>query len=658
MNRYWQPEQNLLFEKVYIISLPSRKDRRIKLKTQLKQINLNNVEWFDGIDGQNIPQDLINKYDIKPLKEFIDPSSGRAITKGEMGCAISHYLLWEKALSEINDNQNILILEDDIIFHSNFDQECINLENSLKDQDWDMCYISRKKISTKQEEKVGPNLVRALYSYWTSGILYNKRGLEKLVSSNYLKNLVPADEFVAAVIGQGLPQAQKSISQAPLLKGFSVIDNLAWQDPDSFKQSDTEISPAYSTIKLEDFITLTVATDPKDGFLRLRQSLNKFGYPYKVLGMGEKWEGGDDILNNPGAGQKINILKREVEKLKDEDVIILFMDGYDTMATGSPKKLIDKFKAMNKRIVFGAEKSCWPDKNLASQYPPSTSPWKYLNSGQFIGYAKDIWNIIQEPIENSADDQLYYTLKFLENRDEIAIDNKCEMFQCMGQSADDLEIVYNHGNFNNKRTNTSPYIIHGNGGVQDKYAFNRITNYIGVNWKASYGYMNTAKAPMGTPSILISIIKNTTSTNNCLAAIQKLKSPDSKITIIINNELDYNLSLEIGQNFDYVFFVNSNIIFDDYYVLEEMIKADKKLITPMIGNNFKAETAGDHKLISSYEHKGIWNVPVAKDCYLMKNEILSTVKRFGINKEFPHNMVCEGIFMNLDNRQKWGFQEE
>ena len=42
----------------------------------------------------------------------------------------------------------------------------------------------------------------------------------------------------------------------------------------------------------------------------------------------------------------------------------------------------------------------------------------------------------------------------------------------------------------------------------------------------------------------------------------------------------------------------------------------------------------------------------------MKNEILSTVKRFGINKEFPYNMVCEGIFMNLDNRQKWGFQEE
>ena len=268
MNRYWQPERNLLFEKTYIISLPRRKDRRMRLESQLEHVNLNKIEWFDGIDGQNIPQDLIDRYGIKPLTGFTDPGNGRAPTKGEIGCAVSHYLVWEKAFNEITENQNILVLEDDVIFQPNFNQECLTLQSSLENQDWDMCYISRKKVSNEEEEIVATNLVRPGYSYWTSGILYTKRGLEKLLSSNYLKIAVTPDEFVAAMIGKGLPQIQKVIPPSILLKGFSVIDNLAWQDPDSFKQSDTEISPAYSTTEFKDFITLTVATDPKDGFLR------------------------------------------------------------------------------------------------------------------------------------------------------------------------------------------------------------------------------------------------------------------------------------------------------------------------------------------------------------------------------------------------------
>ena len=46
----------------------------------------------------------------------------------------------------------------------------------------------------------------------------------------------------------------------------------------------------------------------------------------KVYGMGEPWTGGDVKLHT-GGGQKINILKRELEKHKnDEDLIILFTD--------------------------------------------------------------------------------------------------------------------------------------------------------------------------------------------------------------------------------------------------------------------------------------------------------------------------------------------
>lgn len=39
-----------------------------------------------------------------------------------------------------------------------------------------------------------------------------------------------------------------------------------------------------------------------------------------------------------------------------------------------------RFHKIGGRVVFGAEPFCWPDKSLASKYPPSTGK-KYLNSG-------------------------------------------------------------------------------------------------------------------------------------------------------------------------------------------------------------------------------------------------------------------------------------
>jgi hypothetical protein len=47
-----------------------------------------------------------------------------------------------------------------------------------------------------------------------------------------------------------------------------------------------------------------------------------------VLGLGEKWEGGD-VHNHAGGGHKINLFKKELLKHKDNtDKIIVFTDRY------------------------------------------------------------------------------------------------------------------------------------------------------------------------------------------------------------------------------------------------------------------------------------------------------------------------------------------
>ncbi len=67
-----------------------------------------------------------------------------------------------------------------------------------------------------------------------------------------------------------------------------------------------------------------------------------------------------------GGGQKINILRENLERYKNEkNKLILFSDSYDVIVTQPPEFLLEKFQLFKSaRIVFGAEDFCWPDQNL------------------------------------------------------------------------------------------------------------------------------------------------------------------------------------------------------------------------------------------------------------------------------------------------------
>lgn len=84
--------------------------------------------------------------------------------------------------------------------------------------------------------------------------------------------------------------------------------------------------------------------------------------------------------------------------------------------------------------MFSAEAYCWPDKSLAAHYPPVSRGKRYLNSGGFIGYASDLYKILDTaPIKDDDDDQLFYTTVYLQDelrmRYKIKLDHKSEIFQ-------------------------------------------------------------------------------------------------------------------------------------------------------------------------------------------------------------------------------------
>lgn len=96
---------------------------------------------------------------------------------------------------------------------------------------------------------------------------------------------------------------------------------------------------------------------------------------------------------------------------------------------------MEKFKESRAKVLFGAENFCWPDDELKSKYPlVEGSGQKYLNSGMFIGYAANIFNILSsQTVKDTEDDQLFYTHVYLNEelreKNGIKLDHKSNLFQ-------------------------------------------------------------------------------------------------------------------------------------------------------------------------------------------------------------------------------------
>ncbi len=100
--------------KIYVINLERSTSRRQRLVDCFARFGYTDYEFFSAIDGRRIPAEL------KPL---VDRSSarrrlGREMSDGEIGCALSHALVYKKIL---NDGvREAVVLEDDAILGDAF----------------------------------------------------------------------------------------------------------------------------------------------------------------------------------------------------------------------------------------------------------------------------------------------------------------------------------------------------------------------------------------------------------------------------------------------------------------------------------------------------------------------------------------------------------
>ncbi len=522
-----------LFRHVYVINLLSDVARRDNMIRQLKELGIPNeaIQMVNAVDGQN--EDL-SLYDYETVQEWVEPFSKRAITRGEIGCALSHYGVWKHLIASGDDRS--LILEDDVVINiAEFKKWCAvggPVENALTVWSPDLFYMGRKLIHGQTEMKRMDNAICVPeYSYGTHAYILSRAGAVKMVESKYNRKIIPADEYMSLMIHpESFPYKQflkyydlttLRLSALSLCPANVCIDVLSGVD---YKSTTYHTDPApknttqKNTTQKNNLLIITVASDQNDPLTRFTRSCDVYGYEYKILGLGRPWKGGN-MAAGPGGGQKVNLLLEELSKWDASELasrVILFTDSYDVVMNAPPDEIMNKYeevfcngnkynsnnreeeKKKNKPIVFAAECYCWPDKSLAQQYPADTAhkKFRYLNSGGFIGYASDILNEVLLKIEDHDDDQLFYTRVFLSRQkttqSRIMLDTECEIFQALNGAVDDMEHQIGKSRLYNRLTKMTPCVIHGNGPEETKRALTRFSNYLGdCGWNLSYRYCNT-----------------------------------------------------------------------------------------------------------------------------------------------------------------------
>lgn len=107
--------------KLLCINLERRPDRREKMIQLFNQHSIQNYHFFNAIDGQTIDP-------ANPLLKYTKTKHEYMLKKGVLGCALSHFSLWQKLVDD-QECHIYVILEDDVQIVPDFK---LRLENYLR----------------------------------------------------------------------------------------------------------------------------------------------------------------------------------------------------------------------------------------------------------------------------------------------------------------------------------------------------------------------------------------------------------------------------------------------------------------------------------------------------------------------------------------------
>lgn len=174
-----------IFDKAYCINLDRRPDRLSEVTKELNRVNIP-FERFSATDGQTLPGGYNKTY------------------KGEIGGTISHLNVLKKAKEE--NLSNVLILEDDVEFISNFN-DIFQQRMKFVPDNWEMLFFGGNHVgglSIINPFVAKMNKSYAIHAYAVKNIVFDiiidhlERSVDRVLgTSEMLKPSVAADYYLA-----------------------------------------------------------------------------------------------------------------------------------------------------------------------------------------------------------------------------------------------------------------------------------------------------------------------------------------------------------------------------------------------------------------------------------------------------------------------------
>lgn len=195
-NKHHSLTSNLLSQPIFVISLPFRTDRQTKIEKQFKNLNLP-YTLRDAIHGQQIEMSQLS------VQQF-SPTAKKYLSKGSIGCALSHISLWQ----EIQE-QNIeyaFIFEDDVVLHEDFP---LLLEAWMPEipNDFDILFLgSGKTTSADIVHFIAPHVfVPAYPREGLYGYVVSKQGIENILQHIFPIHLASGgiDTMIGKLVRKG-----------------------------------------------------------------------------------------------------------------------------------------------------------------------------------------------------------------------------------------------------------------------------------------------------------------------------------------------------------------------------------------------------------------------------------------------------------------------
>lgn len=168
--------------KVYVINMDKDVERIKDFDIMMKEINCN-YERFSAVNGKELGQYLEKKEQY--IKSLTSP--------GEIGCMLSHILLWEKVLD--NNYKRVIIFEDDARSYLSKDklqEKLIKFYQHIESnniEEPDLLYLGKCLDKTCYNyEQVIDNVYKNSIPLCTHAYIINSNGAKKLLSLDKFSN--------------------------------------------------------------------------------------------------------------------------------------------------------------------------------------------------------------------------------------------------------------------------------------------------------------------------------------------------------------------------------------------------------------------------------------------------------------------------------------